>query len=846
MLLVLTLLLSTTTPMVAMAVTTSEEIIETGTPPVPEDAVEGEGTAVPPTEGDTVPEGVVEGEDTAVPPTEGDMAPEDAVEGEGTSVPPTEGDTAPEDAVEGEDTSVPPTEGDTAPEDAVEGEAVDRVSEPSKVINELGRMTDTPVAEQFNLPLGETYYFDLSGETGDVGSINMGYPGSLASIPDTSLHYVPFTYAGTIEAYSLDSSSNGIVTTEEMANSNQALRSLFLSDYNVSLSHTTSWNDLNASDLIFGKDFDTHYTLRSLSVGNGSGNGGVPANNEWDQLLAKESAFIKKWSNVYSWGQDTDAHFEDFRAHRGHSVAADWNTGNATTHYYLIGWRPALEVLNAGSLGSDGLKAVTLDLNGGSFVSERDTIGAVVTTVNTVNIVCAGDSFTATSNVGLTRPNGNTDTYFKWNTKADGSGTYYDVGESVPSTVTTLYAQWAPPQTHAITVVNGSSDKPVAEAGATITLTADSPASGQVFDQWTSADGVTFADKTATSTTFTMPAKAVTVHATYKEAPPQTHAITVVNGSSDKPVAEAGATITLTADPPASGQVFDQWTSADGVTFADKTATSTTFTMPAKAVMVHATYTGEGTGNGTGDGDLAVDPPETFPEGDEASRVEAGDGGTLAPVLNNRPYIVGMPDGTFQPDKLLTRAEIVVMFDRFYQLEEDYEVLETYNCYSDVTPSAWYADAVNRMTQHGLVKGYLDGTFKPHATITREELAQIIYNQLDIDACYERERVDPMDTYMYNDINGLWSTRAIVGLQSRGLLNDLAQKRFNPTKPVTRAETVVVLNRYFKYDGASGDVIDFKDIPQDSELAPAVAMAHKGNIVYSPFIEDLVQCDDCN
>lgn len=58
------------------------------------------------------------------------------------------------------------------------------------------------VTEQFNLTNGGTYYFDLSGETANIGTIN-------DAVPDTSLHYVPFTYVGTVNAYSLDSSSSG-------------------------------------------------------------------------------------------------------------------------------------------------------------------------------------------------------------------------------------------------------------------------------------------------------------------------------------------------------------------------------------------------------------------------------------------------------------------------------------------------------------------------------------------------------------------------------------------------------------------------------------------------------------
>lgn len=158
------------------------------------------------------------------------------------------------------------------------------------------------VTEQFNLTNGGTYYFDLSGETANIGTIN-------DAVPDTSLHYVPFTYVGTVNAYSLDSSSSGQTGASATAGRSPTDRSLFVADYNVS--HTVSWDDLNKASLIFGKTFDTNYKLRSLSVGSsrtgsasdGSDYVGQPNTNEWDQILDKSSDYIKHWSNIYSWGQ---------------------------------------------------------------------------------------------------------------------------------------------------------------------------------------------------------------------------------------------------------------------------------------------------------------------------------------------------------------------------------------------------------------------------------------------------------------------------------------------------------------------------------------------------------------
>ena len=85
-------------------------------------------------------------------------------------------------------------------------------------------------------------------------------------------------------------------------------------------------------------------------------------------------------------------------------------------------------------------------------------------------------------------------------------------------------------------------------------------------------------------------------------------AVTVTNGIANASLAKENDVVTITANAPASGFVFDKWTTEDGVTFASETSVSTTFVMPAKAVAVSATYkaipqytvtfgAGEGTGS---------------------------------------------------------------------------------------------------------------------------------------------------------------------------------------------------------------------------------------------------------
>ena len=297
---------------------------------------------------------------------------------------------------------------------------------------DISLTVEKQVDEQFSLTPGGTYYFDLSAMN-IPGTANSGNSYGAASLPDTSLHYVPFTYAGTIEAYKLISE---MATTEEYAQQNKYPHSLFVADYVVT--HTVSWNNLDTASLIFGKDYASSgvdYTLRAPSVGSnytGSGNSerGTPQSNEWDAVLDKNSGYIQNWNKMYLWGQDTVSGDASSRARRGYSSARYWYSNSATLSNPSLGFRPVLEVLNPDTLGSDGLKVVTLDLNGGKLGGSSDAIQIIVKN---------GSTFTAPMSGGLTRPDGDTGSYFMW---LGSDGKLYAPGASVPADVTKLTAQW--------------------------------------------------------------------------------------------------------------------------------------------------------------------------------------------------------------------------------------------------------------------------------------------------------------------------------------------------------------------------------------------------------------------
>ena len=397
--------------------------------------------------------------------------------------------------------------------------------------------------EQFTLAPGGRYYFDLSA---------MNIPGTVNSnLPDSTLHYVPFTYVGTVNAYKLTSA---MATTEEYAQQNKYAHSLFVADYAVT--HKVNWNNLDTASLIFGKNYASggvDYTLRAPSVGsNSTGSGdsqrGVPQSNEWDTMLNKNSGYIQNWNEMYSWGQDAYSTLR--RAIRGYNSARTWNDDNATHSYPLLGFRPVLEVLNPGTLGSDGLKVVTLDLGGGKLGGSSDAIQIIVK---------KGSTFTAPMSGGLTRPDGNTGSYFMW---LDGNGNSYAPGASVPADVTELTVQWTAP-TYTVTlnagggtINNGNVTGYTYGVGATLPTAGDMTYTGHTFKGWYDNENLTGSPVTAIGGTGTGNKE----YWAKWEINQYTITFDTNGGSEIAPITQDyGTAITAPADPTREGYTFIGW-----------------------------------------------------------------------------------------------------------------------------------------------------------------------------------------------------------------------------------------------------------------------------------------------
>ena len=280
------------------------------------------------------------------------------------------------------------------------------------------KLTDE-IDEQFTLTPGGRYYFDLSA---------MDIPGTVNSnLPDKTLHYVPFTYVGTVDAYSMENETDTAKQPYE--------HSLFIADYNVKCS--LQRETLAEMNLIYGQTYtasNVNYTLRAPSVGDhhrneGEGSGLAPIDNEWDTIYQKSADYIKNWYKMRSFGQDIGTgNVEGMYLSRGGDFAAKatfW--ARPTLPERDVGFRPVLE-LPAG-LAADSLKAVALN-TAGRMPGETD---------DSINIIVKkGESFKAPSAEGLPLSDDiSADAPMRW---VDENLNFYKPGDTVPADVSALSA----------------------------------------------------------------------------------------------------------------------------------------------------------------------------------------------------------------------------------------------------------------------------------------------------------------------------------------------------------------------------------------------------------------------
>ena len=664
------------------------------------------------------------------------------------------------------------------------------------------------LSEQFSLKPGDTYYFDLSA---------MGIPGTVNdALPDNTLHYVPFTYAGTVDAYKLTSAR---ATTEEYAQQNKYAHSLFVADYDVT--HKVNWNNLDTASLIFGKNYASggvDYTLRAPSVGSGrtgsdESQRGTPQSNEWDTMMNKDSGYIQNWNGMFSWGQDVSSGGASYRAIRGYFSARYWSSYDAADSNPSGGFRPVLEVLNSDTLGPDGMKAVTLDLGGGTLGGSSDAIQIIVKN---------GSTFTAPMSGGLTRPDGDTGSYFMW---LDGNGNSYEPGGSVPADVTELTVQWTAPtyavtlHTNGGTINNGNVTEYTYGVGAT--LPTDVTRTGYTFKGWYDNESLTGSPVTAIGGTEMGNKEYWAKWEINQYTIAYDLAGGTAEGNPDTYTIETG-TFTL-KNPTKSGYTFTGWsgTGLDGEN--NMTVTIPTGSTGNRTYAAHWRYNGSGHSYsyytikataGTG-GSISPFGNVSVREGrDQTFTITPDKGYAVANVKIDGKSIGAVKSYTFENVRRTHTIEVI-----FMKANGNPQT----GVFVDVATGSYYEDAVDWAVENGITKGTDDTHFSPDGICTRAQAVTFLWRTAGSPKPETRAMpfTDvPVGSYYYDAV--LWAVE-------NGITKGTSDTTFSPNMTCTRAQIVAFLWRSEK-SPAAGSRNPFADVKSTAYYADAVLWAVKEDI----------------
>ncbi|SET68337.1 X2-like carbohydrate binding domain-containing protein [Paenibacillus sp. NFR01] len=196
-------------------------------------------------------------------------------------------------------------------------------------------------------------------------------------------------------------------------------------------------------------------------------------------------------------------------------------------------------------------------------------------------------------------------------------------------------------------------------------------------------------------------------------------------------------------------------------------------------------------------GPAATPAPSATPT-PTATLAPGGNPPSVTPAAS--PYLKGYADGQFKPDRNITRAEIAsILANAFAGKEGGNET-----SFGDVSSGSWAAEAIAKVTKLGLMQGYPDGSFQPDRPLTRAELASLIVSLLP-EASGQGQG--------FTDITGSWAKAAILKAQAAGILKGYPDGTFRPDQPLTRAETVVAMNRVLGIAKAGGAAAVFSDVP---------------------------------
>jgi len=168
-------------------------------------------------------------------------------------------------------------------------------------------------------------------------------------------------------------------------------------------------------------------------------------------------------------------------------------------------------------------------------------------------------------------------------------------------------------------------------------------------------------------------------------------------------------------------------------------------------------------------------------------------------TLASKFVVGGYGDGTFLPSRQVSRAEFATLLVRSLGILPD-ETPTT--GFSDVKATDWYAGVVSAAVNAGLIKGYEDNTFQPNRQVSRQEMVQMIHNAMKMagydKTLTASEKATLLSKFTDEKSVPAWASEAVAVAVSEGIVNGMEDKTFAPTGKADRAQGATVLYKMMK------------------------------------------------
>lgn len=192
--------------------------------------------------------------------------------------------------------------------------------------------------------------------------------------------------------------------------------------------------------------------------------------------------------------------------------------------------------------------------------------------------------------------------------------------------------------------------------------------------------------------------------------------------------------------------------------------------------------------------DFQINPPK--PSGDNVEFKDMDDfpwAKDAVGFLADLGVVKGVDWRIFKPGNFTSRADFMIMVKRFTGIEGEPET----NVYSDIDPSAYYADAVGTISKYGLAKGNITSEFKPKENITRQEVIAVLAGILERLGKLQKSDLSILDPFVDEDFVSPYAREYMADFIGMGIVSGDDKKKLNPVEPITRAEVCILIKKVY-------------------------------------------------